>query len=124
MTARELYNAYMRGHKMVQLEGKENHDLLMLPVLLGCVRDIYYKHLRKTARTSTQTKLGKGIREIMTSLIGREYWGMSADEIDSFCTYMDAMTSELQYQIFGLQRAMYNYYEDYEDNRRKSCHGA
>lgn len=29
MTARDLYNAYMRGHHMVQLEGEPNHDLLM-----------------------------------------------------------------------------------------------
>ena len=118
MTARELYAAYIRGHHITQIEGSANHDLLMMPVLLGCYRDIYYKRIRGTEKTSTQRKLSADIRKALNALTAREYWGMTADEIGVLCDYMDSVTDVLGCSIMGLQRAMSNFYEGYDDKRR------
>lgn len=120
MTTRELYKAYVDGHSIRQLEGTENNDLLMIPLLLGCYRDIYHKHIKGTEKTSAQRKISATIRNTMRDLIGREYWGMTADAIDAFCDYMDKMTDELSWQIIGMQRAIYNYYDGWDDGVRNT----
>lgn len=119
MTTRELFNAYVRGHHIVQLKGRADHTLLMVPVLLGCYRDIYYKHIRGTEKTSSQRKLSAQVRDAMKDLIGREYWGMTADETGALGDYIDAAADKLGYSVMGLQRANYNFYEGYEDSRRE-----
>lgn len=104
---------------MTILTGSGSHDILMLPVLLGCYRDIYHKRIKGTEKTSAQRKISATIRNTLRDLIGREYWGMTADEIDAFCDYMDNMADKLNWHIMGMQRAVYNCYDGWAEDKKE-----